>query len=663
MTAELQYTDLLTQHLPISQFVHQAITEYHQFPLWNSHQFSGQPFVGDPLALYAYPPYWLTYLFPYPITFNLLIILHMAWTGLGIFCFSIRSGLGQIPAWFAVVLWMGFPRLVAYFGAGQLMPVFAVAWLPWLLFSIHSAYRPSTNFLTRIAPGVVLGLMINAAIQWSPVSASITLAYSAFLVWKSKFDRTQAIKTTFYWMSAAFCVSASLVLPLIDFLPHTSRAAIPYTESAIFPLTWQYLTGLLFPLHGVFHEYVIYLGTAPLLLAGLAFRKRYLFWWFIALFSFLFALGPSTPFHKWVIDWVPFTALMRASSRIWFLTGFALIILAAHGLDDLLSTHHQRKLTPQFHHIAFALNMIVLLLALGVAIFFPPLPRGMLAAAIFLPLATAALLLLVHRPTQVWIGWAGLALVLVADLVVAARPSLTSTPQPAIPAAISWLEDQPGLFRVYSPQPQILLTNRLQTAVGYNPTHYLGYAQYIRAASGIHTGDYSVTVPDLFIDPNTPAGILAAASQPDLAALGDLNVSYLLLDAALPSLPAASPLFSDGSLSVFLNPSNKARIMSDPGNTLSQIDWSPNQIRFQVDGSGGSLILREIYHPAWKAWVNGQPQDITTAAPFFIQLNLPPGSNNILIRFVPLPFYIGLAITLLFGLFCALFRIKHASKA
>ena len=62
------------------------------------------------------------------------------------------------------------------------------------------------------------------------------------------------------------------------------------------------------------------------------------------------------------------------------------------------------------------------------------------------------------------------------------------------------MELQRGLFRVYSPSYSIPMPNLLQQANGVDPLHLAKYADYIGKASGISTGGYSVSLPDIYID-------------------------------------------------------------------------------------------------------------------------------------------------------------------
>ena len=111
MTTLHQETDLIITHLPISIQINNVLRTYHQLPLWNIFQFSGQPFVADPLTGYWYLPNWLTFIFPYPITFNFLFLVHFFWSGLGMFLFLLKLKLGNVAALFGAICWMGTPKI------------------------------------------------------------------------------------------------------------------------------------------------------------------------------------------------------------------------------------------------------------------------------------------------------------------------------------------------------------------------------------------------------------------------------------------------------------------------------------------------------------------------------------------------------------------------
>jgi hypothetical protein len=71
-----EFSDLLISHLPNAVFIHNALGEWGQIPLWNPTIYSGAPFAADPLSGMTYLPSWIAVAYPVPLTFNLLVLLH-----------------------------------------------------------------------------------------------------------------------------------------------------------------------------------------------------------------------------------------------------------------------------------------------------------------------------------------------------------------------------------------------------------------------------------------------------------------------------------------------------------------------------------------------------------------------------------------------------------
>ncbi|HKY84230.1 MAG TPA: hypothetical protein VJ160_05330, partial [Anaerolineales bacterium] len=58
------YSDALIAHLSSARFLHRAILQWGQIPLWNPTLLSGMPFAADPLSGLWYPPFWALALIP-----------------------------------------------------------------------------------------------------------------------------------------------------------------------------------------------------------------------------------------------------------------------------------------------------------------------------------------------------------------------------------------------------------------------------------------------------------------------------------------------------------------------------------------------------------------------------------------------------------------------
>ena len=168
---------------------------------------------------------------------------------------------------------------------------------------------------------------------------------------------------------------------------------------------------------------------------------------------------------------------------------------------------------------------------------------------------------------------------------------------------VKWLEAQPGLFRVYSPSYSFQMPNILQQANGVDPMHLGKYADYLRAASGIITNSYSVSVPEIYVDENTPELIRNLSRYPDTKLLGWLNVRYL---AAKYELKSENLKFITqyGLDYLYENLDYNERVWYESGNA-EIVTWSPNKILIHTNGEEGRLVISEIGYPGWIAYVDG----------------------------------------------------------
>ena len=128
-----EYSDLLISHLPNAAFIRQAWEAWRQVPLWNPMILSGTPFVSDPLAGLWYPPAWVAAIAPVPLTFNVLLWLHLAWSGLGTFRLVRRADVALPGALLSGLAFSGMPKLIGHAGLGHISLAFAVCWTPWVL--------------------------------------------------------------------------------------------------------------------------------------------------------------------------------------------------------------------------------------------------------------------------------------------------------------------------------------------------------------------------------------------------------------------------------------------------------------------------------------------------------------------------------------------------
>lgn len=127
------YSDLVISHLPNALYIKHSISTWKEIPLWSDLILSGYPFAADPLSGLWYLPGWLAIVLPEPFGFNLLIVLHILFSGIGLFLFLRSENLGELQALLGAFTFELMPKLFAHFASGHITLLFAVSWTPWII--------------------------------------------------------------------------------------------------------------------------------------------------------------------------------------------------------------------------------------------------------------------------------------------------------------------------------------------------------------------------------------------------------------------------------------------------------------------------------------------------------------------------------------------------
>jgi hypothetical protein len=593
------YSDLIISHLPNAEYIRASLAQFRQVPWWNTALFAGQPLAADPLAGLWYPPNLLLLVLPLPFAFNLLLALHLAWAGGGLYAFLRAEGLDRGPAFLGGLAFAGTPKLLAHLSAGHVSLVCAVAWTPWLLLAIKRA--AVEGGLRRGAwAGACLAAVFLADSRWAFFAAALGGAWwLAF--WPPFAPRRPGGRLG--WAAVGLAVmflalSAVLILPLAQFTLQTDRGALTLAEAGTYSLPLPYLLGLLVPDPYGFHEYMTYLGLVPLILAFVGLRRQTWFWALAVGVAAVFSLGTHAFLFPLLFRVLPGLSLLRVPPRAWFIVAVGVCVLAAYGAQRL--------------------------------------QKG--------PLAQRRVLL------GLLLGLTLLDLVRVSGSLIEARSRPPMTP------AAQWLTAQPGLFRVYSPSYSLPPGDGLQHVDGVDPLHLATYARFFEAASGVPIKCYTVTLPPL--GPCEPAttdvdpALFNAGARPDAVRLGLLNVKYVAAEFPL-EVPGLALVQTFGQTYVYENALVRPRAWVEAGQGAAPgfqpaevVDYSPNRLRVRATGPG-QLVLSEVMYSGWRAQVDGVVAPLVGADDLLRSVTLGPGAHEIVVEFWPVSLYAGMLISAL----------------
>ena len=603
-----QESDLLLSHLPNAAYLRWSLARYGQWPLWNAQILAGQPFAANPLSGMWYPPNLLLVLLmlPLPVVLNLLLILHVAWAGYGVFRLLRAEGLSDGPAFFGGLAFAGTPKLIAHLAAGHVSLVFAVAWMPWLLLVVRDmAMQPGAR--TGALVGVVLAGMFLADVRWPAYAGPLAAAYG-LATWAAAPSDSMPSRPPFkalLWsvgVAAAFflLLSAVLLVPFVELIQYSGRGALVLQEAAIYSLPpFPYLLGLVVPLRGVIHEWVTYAGLAPIGLA-LAGVGRRLFWAAAGVTAGIFALGSNSFLFPLAFRWLPGMSMLRIPARAWFIVALAVCLLAAHGWQSVVTTWGPRLRPLRYARLGLPVLLVV---------------------------------------TSVDLLWMNTSL-------------FEARPVPAPSPAATWLAAQPGLFRVYSSSASLPLPDTLQHVEGVDPLHLTALADFVAQATHISADGYSVSVPAIFSrDP-------ASTPLPSAQLLGLLNARYVVteFDVAAPGLRLVQQF---ATTRIYENSLAQPRAWLAGGATAEVEAWSPDRIVVRAEGPG-LLILSEVAYPGWEARIDSKRVPIETVDGLLRGVQVGPGTQLIEFSFRPLSVLAGGLLTVI-GL-CALLGVWRWTK-
>ena len=453
----------------------------------------------------------------------------------------------------------------------------------------------------------------------------------------------------------------------------------------------------------------------------------------------LFSMGKYTPFYQLLYDYLPGVSRFRVPKMMLFMTAFGLAVLTARGIDLLRDdriTASSRNRYWVWWVVAFPLGLGLLL---GIEMLFGASLRswmmdwlaqptryqaggaGIAAQRWFnieqetgIALAQASLLALlllavVRRKVAVWLGIAGLMLVLTADLWRVNRWFLVLTDPPvrseaALTPAMQWIKEQ-------GPERQGQgAGGKGQEQQGQGSRPRTEPVEVIKDQDGevplYRTLPLGERDPMAYAAAGIPVLFTANAVQkvrwqeyldrlslqsrmPDI-----MNLRWLVYDLSQYEQQQDHfgeryrPVFSDGKEVVLENqqvlpkawlvtrveqeadpakrlqrmlapafdPNRLAVVESDPPFALAGTDqagkvqvnaYKPAEMSLAAETTANALlVVGEKYYKGWQAAVNGKPADIVPVNHILRGVYLPPGNHTVAFRFDPLPFRIGTWLTL-----------------
>lgn len=668
-------------------------------PIWDPYTLGGHSFAGEMQTAVFYPFHLLLALFPSssasvlpPATYHLWFAVTHVLAACFMFALIREFGLSQFSAFIAGICF-SFGGFVAHMAWPHLLE--SSIWLPLVfLFFLRAVRAASYGFaiVNASVGGLMVGMSVLAGglhvvlmIALVIVSAGIFYACSSDLETESECSPRlahclRAMLVVAVLGAMGFAAGAIQLFPSIEYSSRAYRflgaagalpanQKIPYADlSDQFAARGLALLAVPFAFNGNAGEGEAvnpYIGVFPLLAVVIGIRR---YWWNrwirylggLAVAALLFSFGNYSWLHGVLYAIVPKLWNLREASRIVYIEDFALVILAAHGVETLVVNGADSGWV--------GLNRTLL----GIVI--------ACAAALFVPA-------LFGKPDIN--SWNTLSILVIFASYGMFR-YLEFGNRGAASRAI-----MVGLILFDLNAPDWVAPNKIEAAkAGVNQLDRILSAQpavkFLKAQAGPFRvqikADPAPNIGDLFGVPliagggvTIPIDYTHLMDYPDL-----LNVRYVLTSA---SEQKSGALYQDSNWKIYENPSGYPRAwtvhettvepsaaeaekqLGRPGfdarrTALVQVPVAvqpliggvqeraqvvvntPNRMELEVDAqSRALLVLSENYYPGWRAYINGETARIYQVDGGLRGMVVPQGHSQVVFRYVPASVYWGGLLT------------------
>ena len=583
-------TDPVRQQYPF-RFLAIEIEKRLTLPLWNPYNMGGVPLLAGMQSGSFYPLNILLFIFPFSIGWSILVISQPLLSGIFMYLYLNNLKLRKIASFLGAITFAFCGFATAWLEWGTV--IHTALWLPLVLLSIdkilHSIVSlESSKFKVQSSK---LQFKNKKLIIWSLIFViSLTSSFFAghlqtffylfvvssvyfFASW-IKFGKQKKLLFLFLILNSfLFILTAIQWLSTLQLILKSARNIDQNWLKEGWFIPWQNLVQFVAPdffgnpttlnYWGIWNyaEFVGYVGIMPLIMTifALCFRndKKTLFFTFLFLVSLIFSLPTFLAKIPYLLR-IPFFSSAQPT-RLLFIAGFALSVLAALGFDFFIKSYKKKQVIYPLLIIGiifaglwiFVLNVNNLFLFvsfenMSVAKNNLYFPTGMFV--IISILLTSSIFIENKRIKQ------GLILLLIGftliDLFRFANKFTPFTDQKYLfpqTSAISYLQNQKGTHRIMTNDDRILPPNfsimyHLQAIDGYEPLYLLRYGELMAAITR--------NKPDI----NPPFGFNRIITQHEVnSRLIDLLGVKFVLSLSDLKLPKLDKVFTEKQTRIYEN--------------------------------------------------------------------------------------------------------------
>lgn len=681
-----------------AQFVAFAGYQYHrlsqgEIPLWNPYNNGGFPFIGDTQAAVFYPPRWITIALSSLAggwSYNALqlemtghVLIYSLLTYLLVRRLTLRQKLSP-PAALVAAIVIAYGGYAGSYPPLQLAILEAATWFPLACLGILEATRARKLSVSYLAlAGFALGMSWLAGHpQTSWFTTYVLCAYFAFRCYRQKTGWRAFILGSLGFGAVAFGLSAVTLLPGVEYLVHTTRAGLGFEQKGNgFP--FQDLVQFLFP-GSVSLWSPLYIGLPSFFFITVAICRNAgesRFWLAVASVGLLLSFGTNTPFYHLAYNFVPGLRFFRGQERAAFVVANSLAILVGFGVVAAGNWHnlvHRERALAWWRRFAALVVVIALcafVLWMGSVARWEDFFNVASRSAVIMALSVPLLYFFARRPHQTAARFALIALIAFDLFSVSLDHPGTFDP---LPAAEQLNMEPPELIQTVS-----------RDVNGDLPFRVDGF----RGLQGNFGSLYRVMdmrgISPLFLD--GPSEIIHRDYVNNPLAWELFGVKYIYNESetlSVPSMVVATGYDSDGR--VYLHQLDDPRpfvhliyhadvvdsdafaraLMDDsrydvrskivlhsaPNLELPQRhsngraiveSYRAEEIVITVDTADNAILsVAQPNYVGWEAKVDGQPAQILRAYGGLSALEIPAGQHTVQLRYNPLSFGIGFAISI-----------------
>ena len=661
-----------------------------RFPLWGRGVFNVYPFQADPESALFYPPAALNLLAwlalgraRFPLSgFHLEALSHVLLASFLCYIFLREEVKNRLAALLGSVVFCYGGYLTSY-PLQQVARLEVAVWLPLALLGVKKLNQTGRKlYLLLTAAAFTLAFLAGDPQNFSLLFYT-TLAYYAYQCWRRRTPWPTALSRMGIILALTLGLSAVQLIPSLEWWRNSARASIPFEKAAVaFPpkdVLQFVVTGL------VSYWQPFYVGILSLVLAFLAGatrrRRDVPFWMGLAIVALIFSFGKNVFGFEVAYLLLPTYGLFRNQERHAYLVTFALSVLTTYGVEAILSPlkRWERRLVGDVaRFLRRALPVVFVFLGAAALLHrlnldvsdSQQLPNRLGILFLCLTFTTVLLYLRLYRGrAKRSIGILAL-LIVVFDLFSLNRVRYYAKPHD--PHRVSSLFQQvmadSGWFRVQEDEFPIIcnVVGRRQLnevwGVAIRLAHYeefldrvpgdvrwklLGVkyvvtwrgslvtwqGKEIEEAEMLGKEGEGETLKHLYRLPWKPRPIFVVR---EVVVARDRDELYGVLN---------SPDFDPFRTAVLWEPvplEPQAAVDDEVTITTHEPSYIAVQAHLRAPGL---LVLSEVTYPGWRVYVNGRPAKLYEADGILRAVLLPEGESKVEFRYVPLAFYVGIAIS------------------